>query len=442
MNIEEKIIERLIEKNFQVFISGGFVRDHLLGIDNEDIDIVTNAKPHEIISLFEKDFDVVHIGNNFPVVSVAGIEVATFRNESSFGTGTRDFNVTFADTVEEDVARRDLTINAMVMCPFVGDVIDFFGGLEDLKNKIIRFVGNPDERIKEDAVRIIRAARFAAKIGGKIEINSLRAMKKNKDLIDTVPSERIRTELLKVMKVDKPSLFFRTLNQVGVLKKILPSLARTVGHDGGIHHKEDIFTHNMMVGDAIGNRCQLLRLAAFLHDIGKPPAMVKNKKRGFANFSGHDKIGADIAKEDLLKLRFSTDEVNFITGLIKHHMGDLMDLQPKTARKLFVRLKNDSVNFFDLLRLRVADTKGNMRNLGKKMPVSELKRFFNTFETVHAAKEEAVFSLKDLKIDGNDIMNILKIKPSPLVGEILRELFNIVVEFPEINEPHILKALL
>jgi tRNA nucleotidyltransferase (CCA-adding enzyme) len=437
MNTEEKIIEVLKNAGFEVFIVGGFVRDTLLGIEPHDVDIVTNATPDEIVPLFEENFTTKLIGDNFPVVSVNGIEVATYRTEISTGHGHKDFEVAYAKTLIEDLERRDFTIGAMCMCPVGGDIIDMFDGITDLENKVIRFVGNPFDRINQDPVRMLRAFRFAARFDATVEEESFEAIKASKHLIKHVTMERIRLEIMKAMETEKPSVFFTLCQEAGLLEYFLPSLAACWKHEHGRFHLEDIFEHNMLTGDALTFPCPLLRLTAYLHDVGKPIAWVSNAD---GSFVGHEKFGRDVLIKELGDLRFSTAEILFVTRLVRLHMSQLQNLTRKAANKLMARLIKDGVSPENLIRLKIADLKGATRLTLESFTISQVKNIVAGMTSPFSDK--AAFSLKDLAIDGKIVMEKLNIKPGPLVGEILHELFEIVMEVPEWNTREILTAIL
>jgi tRNA nucleotidyltransferase (CCA-adding enzyme) len=436
--IEEKIVCILKQNNYEVWYVGGAVRDFMLGLEPHDIDIVTNAKPEEILKAFEgKGFTTKLIGDSFPVVAIDGVEVATYRTEISTGPGHKDFEVAYAETLEEDLYRRDFTCGAMAMCPVGGDIIDMFGGVEDTKERIIRFVGDPYETIRQDPVRMLRAFRFAAKLGAEIEKETFEAIKAHRDMIKYVTMERIRLEIMKAMEADKPSIFFTLCQEAGILEYFLPSLASCWKHDHGKFHDEDVFEHCMFAGDAITYPCSLLRLTGFLHDVGKPKAF---EIAGDGSFVGHERIGKDLLVKELTRLKFSTDEVLFITGLVKFHMTHFKDFSQKAARRLLARLSDKKVSLQHLLRLKMADRKGSLRK-GKSYDVSFLKSIIGTICDVHVEPKTA-FSVKDLAITGFDVMEIMQVKPGPIVGHVLKEIFELVLDDPELNEKHILRAIL
>ena len=430
----ENIIDRLCGAGFAAYVTGGAVRDFLAGKPGHDEDIVTNAKPDEIAHLF-KDQVVKFVGKSFPVASINGIDVATFRKDRHGGIGDKNCTFEFADKLEEDLSRRDLTINTLTWCQFTGDVIDLFGGREDLEKKIIRFVGNPAERIHQDPNRIIRACRFLAKFEGEFAPETFEALKNHRFLVrDHVDPERIRVEILKALELPKPSIFFQALADIGVLEFIFPDLVETIGHDHGKHHREDVWTHSLIVGDAISPKFPLLRLAGFLHDVGKPEAW---KKGNDGKFIGHEKDGARIAKRLLSALRFSLEEIEIVTNFIAVHMLPIGHLGPKGFRSLFAKLSDHGVTLNEFLRLRIADRIGNLAK--DNLTVSDVKDIIKKFNRALAGKNAP--SVKNLAVNGNDIQEVLGIRPGPKVGFVLRQLFEFVLDVGfEFNTDLVLRA--
>ena len=332
-----KIIHRLTTNKFKAFTVGGCVRDKILGIESDDIDIVTEARPEQVIALF-RDKKIAEVGKSFGVVLVDDIEVATFRHDVYTDN---DLTVKYADTIEEDLSRRDITINAMAYCESTGEVIDLHNGRDDLKNRIVRFVGNPIERIKEDPCRILRACRFLSKIHGQFDAKTLRGLRwgVQTDRIKEIAPERIRIEILKAMKVKNASTFFGALHTIGALKLILPSLNSCFGHEHGNHHVENVWEHCMIAGDAISTKYPLLKLAGYLHDCGKPKAFNPETKQ----FLRHEFEGAYAANEELAILKFSNEEIEKVHGIISCHMYAVQKMSLKATRKFVKRLDEKGI---------------------------------------------------------------------------------------------------
>lgn len=413
---------KLQKKGFEAYFVGGCVRDILMNKVPKDYDIVTSAHPSEIKDIFKFE-KIKEVGESFKVMIVNGIEVATFRKDRYFGLSDKNVEITYADTLEEDLERRDLTINSIAIGN--GKRIDPFNGQEDIKKRMIRFTGKPSNRIFEDPCRILRSLRFCClfKDFYNIDKESYSALKKYSYLIKYVKSERIRLEILKVMEYPQPSLFFHLLKEFDILKDILPSLEDGFYHFDNNYHNETIFLHNMIAGDSISKRKPLLRLAGYLHDIGKPSAF------NGTNYRSHDKIGSEIIEKELLNLKFSTNEIKYIQGLTEMHMVNLEGLSPKGIRKLFRRLYEKNVNWKDLIQLRIADRVGNLKK--KNYTRKEVKEAI--LSIYRELNKKPTFSVKDMKIDGNDVMRILKINPGPHVGRVLNHLFEKVIENPKLN---------
>jgi len=395
------IVKRLCDNNCDTYIVGGGIRDMLLGNNPDDYDVVTEATPEKVIELFQ-DCKVKQVGRSFGVILVEGYEVATFRHDRYKGSKCI---VSFADTIHDDLSRRDLTVNAMAFCELTGELIDDHGGKEDLDRRIIKFVGDADKRISEDPCRILRACRFLAKIDGTFDYNTFEALKKNANKYYVAP-ERIRLEILKAMKTKKASLFFRALKSIGMLGSIFPSLDKCWKHEHGPHHKEDVFDHCMYAGDDIWTRDPILKLAGYLHDVGKPISFKDNK------FIGHETDGEIITREELKALTFSTGEIDRICGLINCHMNSILKMSPKAIRKLKKRLSDNKVKFEDFLRIRMADRKANLARENFKL--MEWVKMYKNFYAV----EEIPFTTHELALTGGEIIQHFDLKPGPQIGEI------------------------
>lgn len=433
------ICKILQQRGHEAYIIGGAVRDQLLGLEPKDMDVVTSARPKEILKAFP-GHKVSEVGKSFGVLLIDSIEVATFRQDRYAGFDDKAVEISFADTLFEDVSRRDLTINTMAMDPVSGEITDHFNGREDLRNRIIRFVGNPMERIKEDPNRILRACRFAAKINGTLHHNTAVALRECSYFVKKyVAPERISKEILAAMKVKNASTFFYLLHQIGVLKDILPSLEGCFGHEHGNHHYEDIFSHMMMTGDHVSTKNPLLKLAAYVHDVGKPASFDPEGK----TFYDHDQLGAEILATELPVLRFSNEEVTRICNLTRLHMTiHFKHPTPKSVRRVLKKLHEAGVSYRDLLRLYDADLMGSLNRAHEHRN--------NRFGTLLAAyrvispelrRTEPVHSLACLKINGDDVCRIAGIKPSKQVGDILNHLMDVVLDCPEMNNEEQLSSV-
>ncbi len=424
--MHNQILQRLIKNKFQAFIVGGAVRDILLGVKPKDYDIATNATPEQIISIF-KDRNVKEVGKSFGVVIVDGIEVATFRKDRYFGLNAHNCEITYAETIEEDLSRRDFTINAMAM-DIHGNIIDPFDARLDLEQLCIRFVGDPFERINEDPNRILRACRFSAKLKGRLGFITRSVLRECNLYVEKyVAPERIRLELLKAMEIQEASWFFQELNSLGIyLFTDMESCVKNNYH--GKHHREGIFEHLMIVGDSISPKYPLLKLTGYLHDIGKPKAYQDN---GDGTFVGHEKVGCDMVEQDLTRLKFSNDEVKYVKNLVKYHMRHHVsefDDSSKMVRRTLSKFKEHDVNYKDFLRLKIADRKGNLAK--EKFTLTEIKNMLKCFRDEVNAK--VPFGVKDLAINGNDLIE-LGLEPGPIFSKLLNFCLNVVLEYPERN---------
>ena len=419
------ILDRFKENGFQAYIVGGAVRDMLLQKTPDDFDILTNASIKEIQTLFS-DQKVKTVGKTFPVCLVDGIEISS---------GRTAFDI--SDFPESDLAKRDFTINAMACDSITKKVIDPFNGRKDLENAIIRFTRDPEKRIHEDPVRMIRACRFVAMIDGALSLSSLAVILENKDLLDPVARERIHHEIMKALGLKRPSLFFKALKKTGLLVKIFPSLDRCHGLDGGPHHGETVFEHNMLVGDALSPRFPVLRLAGFLHDAGKfDAAKIKNGKLTFAGHENHTRA----VVHDLTTLRFSVKDITYITSLIKTHMRPLVkQTTPKATRRLLAMLDKYGLDYRDFMRMRIADKKGNLAEGKTPYTLSAIRvRLKKIFDELSGQES---LQMNHLEITGNDIIRLTGVAPGPEIGKIKLLLFEKIVDDPELNNYNELKQL-
>jgi tRNA nucleotidyltransferase/poly(A) polymerase len=417
------IMSRLETKGFRALIAGGAVRDTMLGRMPEDIDILTDAPIEELESLFcDQKFKIV--GRTFPVCLVNGIELAPCRSDSE--------NSEFP---ESDLAKRDFTINAMAFDPVEEKIFDPFNGRKDLEDGIIRFTCDPEKRVREDPVRMVRACRFAALLKGSFSLSALDIIMRNRDLIAKTAGERIYNEIIRALALEKPSLFFMALRETGLLAKIFPSLDRCFCLDGGPHHGETVFEHCLLVGDALASGFPMLRLAGFLHDAGKFDAA--NRKKGHLSFEGHENhVGAVL--DDLVSLRAPKQDIDFIIAMIKCHMRPLNpDTGPRAARRLLAALDGYGISWRDFMRMRIADRKGNLAR--PAYTISQIKARVEVL--LNELRDDNVFKMKNLNINGRDIQRILSLPRGPEIGRIKRMLFEKVLDNPELNTPDILEKL-
>lgn len=416
------VITALLEKGWRALVVGGAVRDAMLGHRPEDVDLLTDADPGTVASIFGRE-KIRQVGQTFSVCLVNGVEVASLRCRPS-------------DFPKGDLALRDFTINAMAWDPLEQSVIDPFDGKTDLENRVIRFTGNPADRIDEDPVRMVRGCRFATRFSGRLHPFADAAIKACAgQLAGRAAPERIRNELIRAMGLKTPSTFFRLLQQTGQLRYILPSLDRCFGLEGGPFHGETVFEHCLLVGDALPARQPVLRLAGFLHDTGKYDA--KEVKDGRITFKGHETHTKPMEK-DLEALRFSNAERHRIRSLVAAHMRPLAEqTSPKSVRKLLALLEELGIPQADFLRLRIADKKGNLAK--SPYTLSDIRLRLEKIKKVRA--EACALTPAGLALTGNDIIRVLDLAPGPEVGRIKRQLFEKVLDDPSLNRRDTLMAL-
>ena len=425
--ISEQIIERICRCGWKAYLTGGAVRDLFLGVDPSDFDIVTDASPEELQIIFS-DKKVKTVGGTFLVTLIEDIDVATYRSDRNVGPGRHNCLASACKTIDEDLARRDFTFNALAVCPYSGEVIDPFEGRKDLKDQIVKFVGDPDQRIYEDEQRMIRAARFTCLVEGMLDESSAIAIRNNAHLISQVSPDRIRLDLMKAMKYRKPSIFFKVLHETGILPLILPELEEMFGHTGGEYHAETLEEHAFLTGDALTASNPILRLVGYLHDIGKVPSFAFHKDGSFID---HEHLGAEMIEKIFNRLKFSNEEIEVAKGLVTLHMRSTDALTSgKAIRRLLNKFAEMNVTWRDWLLLKIADKNANLKQT-KPMDVKKICL------KIHEAKKSMnggdSLKIVDLALDGHDIMREFGLKPGPAVGKILKVLLEVVLDDPEVN---------
>lgn len=441
-------LSQLNENGHRAYVVGGAVRDLLLGLEPYDFDIATSATPGQIKETFKYLAKVKQIDASFPVVEVDGIEIASFRKDV-YRNGVTISTVR-VDNLETDLARRDLTVNAMAL-DRDGELYDPFNGRYDLQNKLIRFVGedtsetgihdliNAEKRIEEDPCRMLRACRFRALLDGEFTSETKTALQHKAYLLKQVPKERIRLEILKAMQYKNASTFFIALHEIKVLDEIFPSLEACFAKDHGQYHDEDIFTHMMIAGDyafaKMTRHCKntpIFRLTCFLHDVGKSEP---NMKDGEIHFYDHEYKGADFLKVELKALKFTTAEIKYATNLVLVHMRGSVKMSPKTTRKLIKRFLELDVNWKEWLALKVCDKAANTSKEpftnGRVQKIA--RKFTHELSPISSNEAKPCFTHKELAISGTHIQKLLGINASPIIGVILEHCLNRVLSEPSLN---------
>ena len=429
----ELIIEKLERKGYEAYLVGGSVRDMILRKTPTDYDIATSAFPDEIESVFS-NFKTIDIGKKFGTIIVSqekgDVEITTFRKEGKYLDGRRPEWVSFFSDVKDDLSRRDFTINAIAYNKTKG-ILDPFEGREDLKRRIIKTVGNPEERFNEDYLRILRAARFASQLEFTIDESTFQAGKQYSSHIKKVSMERIFNEVYKLLLNQIPSYGIRILEKMGVLKVILPEIIPAIGFKQyNPHHEMDVYNHILCVLDNTPSVIQI-RLAALFHDIGKPYTLTMDEE-GIGHFYGHDKLGAEISKEVLKRFKASNNLIEEVYNLVKEHMNHHANFKDKGLKRLIRRLGEEEV--FHLIELQIADIKCSNKEANVDHIIERRNRIKEILE-----KDEA-YKIEQMHIDGKDLIK-LGFEQGPIIGEILEFLLDKIIEEPELNDRGILKNI-
>ena len=419
IKIATQIVKKLREAGHRAYFVGGCVRDLLSGVkDPKDIDIATSAHPEEIEKLFPKTKPV---GKEFGVILVIengkSFEVATFREDIGYEDSRHPQKVIFADE-KTDATRRDFTINGIFYDPIKKEVLDYVGGQKDLNNKILRFIGDPYERIREDNLRLLRAIRFKNILGFEYDEHSREAIVDNASLIKNISTERIRDELDKILADKSRSKSLRELDEFGILKLILPEIEvmKGVQQPKNFHSEGDVFVHTLLTVEKLPAVCPVdVAWATLLHDVAKPDTF--KIREGRFTFYGHVKQSGDKTEKILERLKFPTKRIEKICWLIRKHLAhhDIPKMKIARARRLL-----QEPNMADLFLVLEADAKGSLP-VGDKMVLVEQVR------TMYEEEKKRPKPIKPF-LDGTEIMKILNIPPSKEVGKILESLVDAQLE--------------
>lgn len=442
-------IESLNKAGFETYIVGGCTRDFLRGVSPADWDIATNAVPTETQKVFEKLKIKTFYENDFGTVGVAFprkddtfeiVEITTYRSEATYSDSRHPDRVTWSKTIEEDLERRDFTVNAVAISlknRSDYDILDLFDGKNDLKNKIIRAVGNPKERFSEDALRMMRAIRFETVLGKdwKIEEKTEKAIKENAELLEKISKERIKDELIKIINSPHAAKGIESLRQNGLLKYIIPELEQGVEVNQNKHHIYSCYRHNLESLNYAAEKSFnfYVKTAALLHDIGKPAT--KRGEGQTSTFYNHEIVGAQMTEKILNRLKFPKKDVMKVTALVRYHLFyyNVDEVGESSVRRLIKNIGLENVE--DLLQLRMAD------RIGSGCPKAEPYKLRHLKYMIEKVSKDPI-SVKMLKINGKEIMDSLKILPSPKVGQLLDVLLEEVLKEPKNNDTKYLKQKL
>ncbi|MFA5894668.1 MAG: HD domain-containing protein [Candidatus Shapirobacteria bacterium] len=423
-----RVMKVFCDSGAQIFVVGGAVRDLLLNREVKDWDFATNITPDEMKKLFPKNSFCENVYGTFSIVLRGGeiFEVTTYRTEREYTDSRHPDKVEWGKTINEDLKRRDFTINAMAV-DINGQLIDIYGGKDDIQQKLIRAVGIADERFKEDALRMMRAVRIACQIEFVIEEKTFEAMQINAESINKIAGERVREELFKILGSSHAVDGVKLLKSAGLLVQLMPEILAAEGMKQRGHHIYDVYTHSLEALKNCESTDPLTRLATLIHDIGKPEVM--KVINGTNTFHNHDIVGSRIANRIGKRLRLSNKESDKLFRLVRWHMFTASEMQTDSAVRRLIR--NVTPEYLqDMIDLRRADRVGS----GAKETSWRWELLKKRFIEV----QKQPFSVKDLKVDGNDVMKILGIKPSRKVGDILDSLFAEVEIDPKLNERELL----
>jgi poly(A) polymerase/tRNA nucleotidyltransferase (CCA-adding enzyme) len=450
------ILQQIEDKGFEAYAVGGCVRDLLMGVGKEqqDWDITTNALPRDVLKIFPQgkynnEFGTVLVPYETEQGNRSAVEITTFRSEGGYSDRRHPDNVKFEKDLDKDLGRRDFTINALAMKPedsklslpadllkwsFTQDgyvIVDLFGGVKDIKKRVIRAVGEPEDRFKEDALRMMRAIRFACRLDFSIEDKTERAIKKMAGSIKFIANERIRDELIKILESDNAYNGIMFLHENKMLQYILPEVEQGVGVKQDRHHIYTVFKHSVLALKNCPGKDWRVRLAALLHDVGKPK--VKRIINGRATFYNHEYVSAKMASKIADRLKFSKKDKEKVVTLVRNHMFyyDVGEVTASSVRRLIKNVGEE--NLGELINVRIAD------RLGSGVPKAKPYKLRHLEYMMKKVRKDPI-SVKMLKINGDILMKELGMRPGPKIGAVLEVLLSEVLDDPGLNNKKYLLA--
>ena len=438
----KEISEKLLKSGHQTYLVGGCVRDLFLKREPKDWDIATDATPKEIQKLFpdsvyENEFGTVGVKTDSKDEKLKVVEVTTFRLEGGYSDKRHPDKVEMAKTIKEDLARRDFTVNAMAMDLETRDkkqetIIDPYGGMADLKKGVIKTVGEPEKRFGEDALRLVRAVRFAVELGFEIDRATMKAIKDQAGLLEMIAKERIRDELAKIIMAPRAAEGIILLEDTGLLKFVLPELREGIGCGQNKHHIYTVFDHNVRALNYATEKgySLVVRLASLLHDVGKP--RTKGGDGPDSTFYSHEVVGARMTVKILDRLRFSKDIIDKVTHLVRQHLFyyNVGEVTEAGVRRFLNRVGPENID--DLLKIREAD------RIGSGVPKAFPYKLRHLLFMIEKVKHDPIHP-KMLKVRGDDVMKLLKVSAGPKIGKILGILLEEVLDDPKKNDKEYLE---
>lgn len=438
-----RVTEVLKSAHFEAFLVGGCVRDLLMKQINhvsrepKDWDITTNARPEQIVKLFEDNGFKVVYENTFGTVSIVfeeesltsnvrEVQITPYRIEGGYSDNRHPDSVSFSTNIHDDLSRRDFTMNAIAFDPETFEAIDPFHGKQAIEKRLIECVGNPKERFSEDALRIMRTIRFSAQLGFTVSHETLNAIVETKELLRNVSAERIRDEFIKIINSETPGIAMFHMKQLGLLEIVLPEIIPAIGCEQGGVHIYDVFDHLVHALQHAADKQYPfhIRLAALFHDIGKPKTRRPGHKKAYT-FYGHEVVGARITEKIMNRMKFPKADIELVTKFVRWHMffSDTEAITLSAVRRMIANVGTEHI--WELMQIRECDRVG----MNKTEAPYRLRKYF-------AMIEECLrdpISVSQLKIDGNYLMKELHVKPGPRMGWMLHALLEEVLEDPEKN---------
>ncbi len=438
-----RITTTLEAAGFEAWVVGGCVRDLLLGRKPKDWDITTNATPEQIQGLFENTFYT----NEFGTVGIVNegvedeslkvVEATPYRLEGKYSDARRPDSVEFSQNIEDDLKRRDFTINSLAYNPVKDKLLDPYEGIKDIGVGLIRAVGEPGERFGEDALRIMRAVRISAELGFDIETNTKTAMAKCGSQLEKISKERIRDEFVRILNSPKPMQAFVLSHSLGILQYITPELEKGIGIDQNQAHSFDVWEHNLRSLQHAADKSWSfeVRLAALFHDVGKPQARRRSEEKNDWTFHGHDVVGARITKKALDNLKFSRETIEKVTTLVRWHMffSDPDKITLSAVRRVISNVGRESIG--DLIQLRICD------RIGTGRPKEQPFRLRKYQAMIEQALRDPI-SVAMLAVDGADVIRVTGETPGPRIGWLLHALLEEVLDEPGRNTQEYLEKRL